>query len=141
MNKLAFYGSAFSLLIAATGSLADNRGHGKNHGKHHYPQNHHYEHNYGHWRGQHYEHYTPYRYYRGHYHHDYYPSYVGAALLGSAITYILFHTHDGEYCSDNHGYDSYRQSSRSIEVVGCHRIERFPDGSERRVEVPMSQCL
>jgi hypothetical protein len=140
VKKLAFYGFAFSLLIAATGALADDRGHGKHHGKRHYPRDHHYDHGYGH----HYGHYIPYRqhrYYSGYYRPNYYPSYVGAALLGSAITYILFHTHDGEHCSDNHGYDGYPQSSRSSEVVGCHRIELFPDGSERRVEVPMSQCL
>lgn len=139
MKKLAIYGIALSLLIAATGALAGDRGHGKHHGKHHYQ---HRDHDYRH--DRHFGHYIPYRqprYYSGYYRPNFYPSYVGAALLGSAITYILFHTHEGEYCSANHGYDGYQQSRRSSEVVGCHRIERFPDGSERRVEVPMSQCF
>lgn len=160
MKKLTCYGIALSLLIAATGSLAEKRGHGGNHGedrggnhgKHHYKQKgHHYGHrddrhygrHYGHRYGHRYGHYKPYRqprYYRGYYRPDY-PSYLGAALFGSAITYSLLHTHNGAHCNDNHGGDYYRQSNRSTEVVGCHRIERLPDGSEVRVEVPMSQCL
>jgi hypothetical protein len=65
-------------------------------------------------------------------HHDndyYYP--LGAALIGAAVTYSIVHTHDTSYSTT---------SSSSVEVVGCHRIERYPDGSERRVEVPLEEC-
>lgn len=157
MKKLTCYGIALSLLIATTGSIAENRGHGKNKGKHQYQQKsqhyghrddrhygRHYDRHYGYRDGHRYGHYRPYRqprYYYGGHHHDDYPSYLGAALLGSAITYSLLHTHNGAHCNDNHGGDYYRQSNSSTEIVGCHRIERLPDGSEVRVEVPMSQCL
>jgi hypothetical protein len=66
-----------------------------------------------------------------HHHHDhdyYYP--LGAALIGAAVTYSIYHAHD----------TGYSPSGSGAEVVGCHRVERYPDGSERRVEVPIAEC-
>ena len=148
MKQLAIFAIALLLFNVNTDALAGGKSHGRKHGNQHYQQK---GHNYGHYKrhnrhhNKHYEYYRPYRghrYYGGYYRPSYsYPSYLGAALIGSALTYSLFHTHNGAYCYDNHGNDNYRQSSgRYSEVVGCHRIERLPDGTERRVEVPMSQC-
>ena len=160
MKKLIVLAMTLLLCSVNSGALAGGKGHkyghsnhGKHQGKHykhhkhkkHYKQHKRYKHgkHYGH--HGHYGYYRPYRghrYYGGYYHPDYaYPSYLGAALIGSALTYSLFHTHNGTYCYDNHGNNNYRQSNgRYSEVVGCHRIEQLPDGSERRIEVPMSQC-
>jgi hypothetical protein len=90
------------------------------------------------------------RYHHGasRYRYDVFPALVGAAIVGSVINHSLYHTHGGAVCYDNHSgsrnsgsSDSYdRRSSGYSEVSGCHRIERMPDGSERRVEVPLSQC-
>lgn len=120
------------VLVLATGSgmaLADrDRGHGGYRGGH--GHSHGYKH--GHHRGYSYpRHYhRNVYYYPRHVHHGdyYYP--LGAALIGAAVTYSFYHGHDA-------GYSSRAGSS---EVVACHRIERYPDGSERRVEVPLSQC-
>jgi hypothetical protein len=109
------------VLVLATGSgmaLADrDRGHGGHHGGH----GHGYKH--GHHKG----HWYPRPYYRRVYysHHDHHSDYyypLGAALIGAAVTYSLFHSHDA----------GYSEPARSSDVVGCHRIERYPDGSERR---------
>ncbi|MFT7289433.1 MAG: hypothetical protein ACI87W_003567, partial [Halieaceae bacterium] len=65
-------------------------------------------------------------------------AYLGGALLGSAITYGLSHNH--ATCNDsshNHDPDGYREGPR-YEIEGCYRIEKLPDGSERRVELPLS---
>ena len=154
MKPLTVFAFALLLFTVNAGAMAGGKGYGKKHGNQH--GNQHYEqrgHKYGnHHNGRHrynynrrhnYRHYRPFRggrYYGGYYRPNYYyPSYLGAALIGSAITYSLYHTHNGAYCYDSHGNDSYRRSSGS-EVVGCHRMERQPDGSQRRVEVPMSQC-
>jgi hypothetical protein len=72
-----------------------------------------------------------YYYPRPYYYHDhdyYYP--LGAALIGAAVTYSIVHGHD----------TSYSVSGSSAEVVGCYRVERYPDGRERRVEVPIEEC-
>ncbi|MFT4824308.1 MAG: hypothetical protein ACJAUG_002094 [Halioglobus sp.] len=76
------------------------------------------------------------------YRSSYYPSaYLGAALIGSAISYNRYHQHNGASCYDDHSNDSRQSSNRNYsEIVGCHRIERLADGSERRVEVPRAQC-
>ncbi len=154
MKKLTAYGLAFLLFTGTSAALADrgdrgdhgggyddNRGQHYKHKKHHHKhKKHHYKH-----RKHHYK-----NYYRGHHNRFYnrryyapgyyYPSYLGAALIGSALTSSLYHTHSGERCYQNHSDNQYRQSSSNREVVGCHRIEILADGSERRVEVPMSQC-
>lgn len=151
MKQLTIFAIALLLFTVHAGALADGKSQGRKHGNQHYQQrghqNGHYNHGKHHYsnRTHHYKHYRPYRgprYYGGYYHPNYYyPSYLGAALIGSALTYSLYHTHNGAYCYDNHRNDSYQQRSGSYsEVVGCHRMERLPDGSERRVEVPMSQC-
>ena len=158
MKQLTIFVIALLLFTVNAGALAGGKGHGAKHGNQHYQQK---GHKYGHYnyRKHHYKYYGPYRgprisrgYYgpyrgprisRGYYRPNYYPSYLGAALIGSALSYSLYHTHNGAYCYDNHGNDNYQPSSggRSYsEVVGCHRIEQLPDGSERRVELPMSQC-
>ena len=150
MKQLTIFVIALSLFTVNAGALAGGKGHGNKHGNQHYQQKG-YKHGNDNYRKHHYKHYRPYRgprVYRGYYRPNYYyPSYLGAALIGSALSYSLFHTHNGAYCYDNHGNDSYQPSSGSgsgsgsyTEVVGCHRMERLPDGTERRVEVPISEC-
>ena len=56
--------------------------------------------------------------------------YVGGALLGSALTYGAIN--NGRYCDDDFRYRG--------DVRGCYRIERLPNGRERRVELPPSAC-
>lgn len=128
---------AITLGTASAAAMADR----KHHKAYRHYQGHHYDTRYDQKRWQ------PPRHRITHIHKHYrsdYSGYLGAALLGSAITYTLFHHHNGAVCHDSHGYrDSHdyrdRYSSR-YDVVGCHRIERFADGSERRVSVPLSQC-
>ena len=138
MKHITHYGLAFLLITSTTVALAGERGHGGGQGGYHGGQN--YRHG-GH-RGHRGHHYRPNRHYSNYYRPGYYyPSYLGAALIGSAFSYSLSHNHDGASCYENHSNDRYRQSSGAYnEVVGCHRIERLSDGSERRIEVPMSQC-
>jgi len=69
-----------------------------------------------------------------------YSAYLGAALIGSAITYSLSHSHDGVRCDERHDYREREYRDRRYEIIGCHRVERFADGSERRVRVPLSEC-
>lgn len=119
----------------------------KSYRKRHHFKPHHRQHHYR------YKHYRP-RFHRGYYHnrwrHHYrhgghyrynrhYPAAFGSALLGAAIGYQLFHTHNGVVCHDDHG-GSYGRGGRRSEIVGCHRIEQLPGGGTRRVEVPLSQC-
>lgn len=135
MKQLTVYGLAFLFVITTSTALAGGRGHsGRQHYRHggYHFDNHrqHPRHAYR----------SGYRggYYRPGYH---YPPYLGAALLGSALASSLYHNHNGSRCYDNHSADRYQQQAgRYSEVVGCHRIERLADGSERRVEMPMSQC-
>lgn len=139
MKKLTAYGLAFLLFTGTSAALAG-RGDRDDHGRHndnrrHYNNGgHHYNHYYrGHRNNFYYRRYPS----RGYY----YPSYLGAALIGSALTTSLYHSHNGQSCYENHADDQYRRNSSSNrEVVGCHRIEILADGSERRVEIPMSQC-
>jgi len=145
MKRLTTIGFCALLAMGSGAALADRDyrggkgdGHGNGHGKGH--GYHDERHNYKHYGGHHDTHYVYY------YPRPYYPRYpdryvyypLGAALIGSAVTYSLYHSHDGVRCYDNHSVSSY--SSPSSEVVGCHRIERYPDGSERRVDLPLSEC-
>jgi hypothetical protein len=123
--------SALALVLAtSTGAALADRGHGDYRGGYYHDRGHGYKH--GHYKG----HWYPRPHYRGVYYysyHDrhsdyYYP--LGAALIGAAVTYSLVHSHD----------TGYSERVGSSEVVGCHRIERYPDGSERRVEVPLAEC-
>lgn len=140
---------ALTLATTATAALADRKHdrdrhdyRGGHYGKHHQPSRHH-----GFRDRQRYHPGFRYKSWpRGHqrvtrihhhYHNDY-STFFGAALVGSAISYSLFHHHDGIQCHDNHARD-YRGGSR-YEVVGCHRIERLADGREIRISVPLSQC-
>jgi hypothetical protein len=131
MRHITVYGLALLLITTTTAALAGGRGHGGYHGGNNYRHG-----------GHHYRPHRPYRHYSNHYRQAYYyPSYLGAALIGSAFSYSLSHNHNGTSCYENHSNDRYRQSSGGYnEVVGCHRIERLPDGTERRIEVPVSQC-
>lgn len=80
------------------------------------------------------------------YRYNYYPSLLGASLIGTVIGHHLYHLHDGAVCYDSHNDDHVHHDRTAdgdashTEIVGCHRVERLPDGSERRVEVPLSQC-
>jgi hypothetical protein len=139
MKRLTSMGLAILLATGGGAALAD-RGHGDDHHGGHGPgYGKGYEHHYheGHWYPRPY-YPRPYYYPRPHYDREYYYP-LGAALIGAAVTYSLFHTHDGARCYENHVV-SYSAPAASAEVVGCHRIERYPDGSERRVEVPVSEC-
>jgi len=126
MKQLTVYALAIVLITGTTAALAGNRGHGKQHGGYKKHWGHHNSHNRGYYGGY----FKP-----GHY----YPGYFGAALVGAALTASFHHTHNGAHCYDRH-HDNYRSSRGYSEVPGCYRIERFPDGSERQVELPMSQC-
>lgn len=137
MKQLTIFVITLLLFTANAGAMANSKSHGAKHVNHHYPQK---GYKYGHYKKHNYRYYRPYRgprVYRSYYR----PPYLGAALIGSALRYSLFHTHNGANCYDNHGNDSYQPSSGSYsEVVGCHRMERLPDGTEFRVEVPISEC-
>lgn len=72
-----------------------------------------------------------------------YGSYLGAAIVGSALTYSLYHLHDNAVCYDSHDDrhgDRHGSRYQDTEVVGCHRIERLADGSQVRVDVPLAEC-
>jgi hypothetical protein len=125
MKRLTSLGLALLLATGGSAALAD-RGHGDHHRGGHGHGYKHGHHN-GHWYPRPY--YRNVYYSRPYYEHNYYAP-LGAALIGAAVTYSIFHAHDADYTT----------SSTRPEVVGCHRIERYPDGSERRVEVPLSEC-
>jgi len=67
---------------------------------------------------------------------NYFSARLGSVLIGSALTHSFYHRHGHALCHDNH-FDNYGQRYRS---VGCHRIEYRRDGSQRRVDVPLSAC-
>lgn len=133
MKQPTVYAMAFLLVVATSAALAGGRHHGGHSGRQ--------QHGHG---GQHFDQYRhpPRHGYRGGYYRpSYYPSYFGAALLGSAFAYSLYHTHNGASCYEAHSTARYQQrTSRNSEVIGCHKVEQLADGSERRVDVPMSQC-
>ena len=138
MKPLTIYALALALLAGTTAALAGGRDHRGDHGRPHW--NHYKKHHYIPYRPHHrYPYHGPWTY-RGYRPGYYYLPYAGA-LIGSAISYSLFHTHDGAYCYEDHARrgDHYREGGRR-EIVGCHRIERLPDGRERRIEVPLSEC-
>ncbi len=147
MKKLTAYGLAFLLFTGTSAALAgrgdrddhgrrnDNRGHYNNGGHHynHYSRGHRNHYYRGHRNHHYYRRYSPPGYY--------YPSYLGAVLMGSALSTSLYNNRNGEGRYDDRSNNQYQGSSSSNrEVVGCHRIEILADGSEQRVEVPMSQC-
>jgi len=138
MTRPGLYALALVLIAATTAAFADDRHRDRHHDRPHW--NHYKKHN-----GIPFRPHYRYRYrgpwsYRGYRPGYYYPPYAGA-LIGSAISFSLFHTHEGAYCYEDHGRrdQRYRDSGRR-EIVGCHRIERLPDGRERRIEVPLSEC-
>ncbi len=143
-----------SLVLASGSTLAladrggqgnDHRGWNKGHG---YKDSHHGG---KHWSGKysgshhgyyrpevrhHYVHHYP-RYYRGT--RVYYSNYdpylpLGAALVGGAIGYSLGHSQHNSVTTTT----TYTQAPST--VSGCYRIERYQDGSERRVELPPYEC-
>jgi len=135
MQRLTSLGLALLLATGSGATLA-----GRSHGDHHRGG-----HGHGYKHGHHRDHWYPrphhtrvYYYSHPDYDRDYYYP-LGAALIGAAISYSFYHAHDGVRCYESHG-TSYSVPSVRTEVVGCHRIERYPDGSERRVEVPPSEC-
>ena len=67
------------------------------------------------------------RWYRG-------PGVIGGAIIGSAITGSLLDDGGCRHC----GRD--RDPLPSREITGCYRLERTPDGYERRIELPASEC-
>ena len=133
MKRFTLSGLALVLAMSTGAAMAD-RGRGDydgNHGHHHgrwCKHGHGHGHHKRHWYPRPY--YRPVYYYPHHEHHSDYYEPLGAALIGAAVTYSIFHGHDSGYSG----------SSGRSDVVGCHRIERYPDGSERRVEVPLADC-
>lgn len=119
------------------------RHHRKHNGWRHHRWDRHYGYrngwNHGYWshRGKH---HRNWHHNRRHYRGGYYGDYIGAAILGSALTYSLYHLHDGAVCYDSHDDRRDRRRYKQSEVVGCHRIERLQDGSEIRVDVPLAEC-
>ncbi len=131
---------ALALLLTTGGGLAladkgRHDGHGGNRGGGH---GHDYKHGhgYGHWKKG-YRYPAPIYYYpRVNYNrYAYYP--LGTALVASAVNYSLYHNHGGVSCYEQH---AVTYPSPAPEVVGCHRIERYPDGTQQRVDVPLSEC-
>ena len=159
MKQFSVYTLALLLVVGTTSALAGGRDHRRHsndrHNTHrsHYSYGNHYK---SHYRHGYNRHHGSSHYRRGFYRPSFYGhSYLGAALIGSAFSYSLYHRHNGAVCYDNHGSDRYgsgrydgdryasdRYEPRASysEVVGCHRIERLADGTERRVDVPRSQC-
>ncbi|MEZ5573056.1 MAG: hypothetical protein R3E64_13670 [Halioglobus sp.] len=133
MKRLTSLGLALVMAAGGSAALADRKhdDHRDEHrGGHGNEYKHGYKHGYnrGHWYPRPYYR-NVYYYPRPYYEHNYYNP-LGAALIGAAVTYSIYHAHDA----------GYAMSSTSSEIVGCHRIERYPNGSERRVEVPLSEC-
>jgi len=122
-KQLTAWFTTVILVLGSAAALADRKGHG----------------DYRHWQP------PGHRVLQVHKHsRNEYSGHLGAVLLGSAISYSLFHHHNGAVCHDSHGYRDTRgyrnrYGSRN-RIVGCQRIERYADGSERRVRVPLSQC-
>ncbi len=146
MKRVTAIGLVAVLATGSGAALADRdggkhhkgNGHGHNSGKH-YDRD--YHHGGKHWRGgPTYNVYVarPYYRHRVYYRPYYYP--LGAALAGAAVSYSLYHTHDGLRCNEVHSNVGYSPAGSSSEVVGCYRIEHYPDGSERRVDLPVSEC-
>jgi hypothetical protein len=149
MKQLSVYTLALLLVIGTTSALASGRDHRRHSNDRHNTHRSHY--NYGNHYQSHYRHGYSRHHGSSHYRHGFYRpsfyghSYLGAALIGSAFSYSLYHQHNGAVCYDNHGSDirgsdRYEPRASYSEVVGCHRIERLPDGTQRRVDVPRSQC-
>lgn len=136
MKRLMVFGLA--LMLATSAGVAQA---GRGNDKHYRGHGHAYDH--GHKHGHHKGHGRPGPYYRDvhhaphytphhaphHGHHGDYFAPLGAALIGAAVTYSLIHAHD-----------TRPVASGPAQVVGCHRVERYPDGGERRVEVPIAEC-
>ncbi|MFK7975903.1 MAG: hypothetical protein AB8C02_07180 [Halioglobus sp.] len=93
---------------------------------------------YNHWNHR-VRHHRDWRHSRHYSRNRHYGNYLGAAIVGSALTYSLYHLHDGAVCYDSHEDHRDRDYERN-DVVGCHRIERLEDGSQVRVDVPLSEC-
>ncbi len=149
MKQLSVYTLALILVVGTTSVLASSRDHRRYSNDHHNTHRSHYS--YGnhyktHSRHSYKRHHSPNRYSRGFYRPSFYGhSYLRAALIGSALSYRFYHQHSGAVCYDSHGSDlrgrdRYEPRTSYSEVVGCHRIERLSDGSQRRVDVPRSQC-
>jgi len=140
MNRLSLCGLAVLLIIASRSALA---GHGSDFYVEAYVSHHnvhyrspHYRHDNRHANRAH-QHTRQQRYY---YPRSYYfPNHYGLVAVGPTLSFSLYHRHRGKVCYDRHSGRDYRGAYHS-EVVGCHRIERFPDGSHRRVDVPVAQC-
>jgi len=139
MKRLTAIAMALVMTGSSTLALADRGRHGDGdyRGGHGYYDKHHWK-----YRGppvkvvHYYPQYPRYRYSTRVY-HDYDPYLpLGAALVGTAIGYSL--SQAGSDCYGN-CTTTVTQTTTS-NVSGCYRIERYPDGSERRVELPISQC-
>ncbi len=63
---------------------------------------------------------------------------IAPALVGSAITYALLHSHDGVRCDTRHDRHSryWQRDSR----FACYRVDYLPGGRERRIELPAHAC-
>lgn len=141
MKTLTVYAIAALLVMGTTAALAGNKH--NNHNKHH-GNSHNSHHNYKRHNNHHGGHHSGHR--SGHY-GSHYNNYLGVAMLGSALTYSFYHTHQGVACYQRHDnggrYEQYNFNSsntRHTEIVGCHRIEQLGDGRQLRVELPLAEC-
>ncbi len=143
LMSLVLAGSS-SLALAERGDHRDNhRGWNKGHGYNdrHHDGRHWKKHSGKHWDKHHRAYYYPrekhyvHHHYRsrGYYSYDPYLP-LGAALVGGAIGYSLGQANDNSVTTTT----TYIQNAPR--VSGCYRIERYPDGSERRVELPPYEC-
>lgn len=65
---------------------------------------------------------------------------IGSAAIGAAITYTLINPRDDHrHC--NHAVGLGHANTAAQEVVACFRMERMPDGRERRVDLPLGECF
>ncbi|MEM1144385.1 MAG: hypothetical protein AAGI88_17530 [Pseudomonadota bacterium] len=77
-------------------------------------------------------------YYHPRYRYDYYPfgwrsGFATGAIIGSSI-------HRDRFYDDRDRRDRDRITQDRGEISGCFKVERLPDGSERRIELPLSDC-
>ena len=117
--------------------------HRRQHRKYRKWRNHRWDHRYGHhgW-GYRSWHHKPWKHKHRRYGHRYYGDYLGAALVGSALTHSLYHTHKDRVVHIHHdnGSSYHDKQDGYSEVVGCFRVEQLEDGSEVRVDLPLSEC-
>ncbi|MFV0277556.1 MAG: hypothetical protein ACK5HY_10280 [Parahaliea sp.] len=135
MKRLTAITMAVLLASGSTAALADRNHRGDSHGRQHYSHSHHGNHHqkrhHDFRRDRHYSsHYSHSRHYSPYHRRNHFDP-LGAALIGTAIGLSINHNH--------HSTVRYYNDRNQV-ISGCYRIERYADGSERRVDLPPSEC-